>query len=62
MMDAFVFQWRRLGKRVQFVQKNTRFRAAANSPAARASQSNSFSDSVLASGKIVGEASSREKQ
>ena len=28
MMDQFVFQWRRLGKRVQFVQKNIRFRAA----------------------------------
>ena len=53
MMDAFVFQWRRLGKRVQFVQKNTRFWAAANSPAARAVK-NSFSDSVLASGKIEG--------
>ncbi|MFB3153069.1 MAG: DUF5117 domain-containing protein, partial [Candidatus Acidiferrales bacterium] len=52
MMDQFVFQWRRLGKRVQFVQKNIRFRAAPGSPAERAVK-NSFSDSVLSSGKFA---------
>ena len=53
MMDSFVFQWRRLGKRIQFVKKNTRFRAAPGSPAARAVKT-SFSDSILSSGKIAG--------
>lgn len=48
MLDNFVFQWHRLGKRVQFVRKNTRFRAEPGSPAERAVAS-SFSDSVLAS-------------
>ena len=52
MMDQFIFQWQRLGKRVHFVQKNTRFAAAPGSPAARAVK-NSFTDSVLAAGKIV---------
>lgn len=51
MRDYFIVQWRRLGKRVQFVRKNIRFRAAPDSPAARAIE-NSFSDSILASGKI----------
>lgn len=49
MLDEFVFQWRQLGKRVQFVEKNLRFRAQADSPAARAVEK-SFSDSILASG------------
>jgi hypothetical protein len=48
MIDQYVFQWRQLGKRVQFVQKNLRFRADPGSPAARA-VTNSFTDSVLAS-------------
>ncbi|MGH9861812.1 MAG: zinc-dependent metalloprotease, partial [Candidatus Acidiferrales bacterium] len=51
MADQYIFQWRRLGKRVQFVQKNIRFRAQPGSPAARAVEK-SFSDSVLSSGKI----------
>lgn len=54
MLDNFIFQWRRLGQRVQFIRKNIRFRAAPNSPAARAIE-NSFSDSVLMSGEILSE-------
>ena len=52
MMDQFIFQWQKLGKRVHFVQKNTRFAAAPGSPAARAVK-NSFADSVLASAKLL---------
>ena len=52
MMDSFAFQWRRLGMRVQFVRKNTAFRAAGDTPSSRA-VANSFSDSVLTSGKIL---------
>jgi len=52
MMDQFVFQWQRLGKQVQFVQRNIRFRAQPGSPAARAVEK-SFSDSVLGSAKVA---------
>lgn len=52
MADEYIFQWRRLGKRVQFVQRNIRFQAAPGSPAERAVR-NSFSDSVLSSGKLL---------
>lgn len=51
MMDQFIFQWRTLGQRVQFVQRNLLFRAAPGSPEQRA-VTHSFADSVLASGKI----------
>jgi hypothetical protein len=47
-----IFQWRRLGKRVQLVQKNLRFRAQPGSPAERALEA-SFTDSVMASGKLA---------
>ncbi|MFQ5696373.1 MAG: DUF5117 domain-containing protein, partial [Terriglobia bacterium] len=47
-----IVQWRRLGKRVQFVHKNTRFRARPGSPVERAVEK-SFSDSVVASAKIL---------
>jgi len=51
IMDTqLVFQWRRLGKRVQLVDKNIRFRADAGSPAARAVEK-SFSDSLIGSAK-----------
>jgi hypothetical protein len=52
MSGEFVFQWRQLGKRVEFVQKNVNFRAAPGSPAARAVEK-SFSDSILSSGKLA---------
>ncbi|HXE74994.1 MAG TPA: zinc-dependent metalloprotease [Candidatus Xenobia bacterium] len=51
MMDEFVFQWRRLGKRVQFVRRNLNFRADAGSPEARA-MTKSFTDAILSSAKI----------
>jgi len=51
MDNELVFQWRRLGKRVQLVDKNIRFRAAAGSPAARAVEK-SFSDSLIGSAKL----------
>ncbi|MFQ5694422.1 MAG: zinc-dependent metalloprotease, partial [Terriglobia bacterium] len=50
MAGEAVYQWRRLGKRVQLVEKNIRFRAAEGSPAAGAIEK-SFTDSVLASAK-----------
>ncbi len=53
MGNNFVVQWKRLGKRVQLVRKNLRFRAALGNPVSRAIK-NSFSDSVLGSGKILG--------
>jgi hypothetical protein len=52
MMDQFVFQWRRMGEQVQWVQKNLRFRAEEGSPAERA-LANSFSDSVLVATKVL---------
>lgn len=52
MADTFAFQWRRLGKRVQFVNRNLRFRAEPGSPSSRA-LANSFSDSVLTSAPIL---------
>lgn len=52
MQDEFVVRWQRLGKRVQFVRRNLNFRARSGSPEERAVR-NSFSDAVLASGKIV---------
>ena len=51
MMDEFVFQWRRLGKRVQFVRRNLNFRANPGSPEAMAVEK-SFSDAIMASAKI----------
>ena len=54
MMDEFVFQWHRMGKQIQWVQKNLRFRADEGSPAERA-VAHSFSDSVLLSAKILSE-------
>ena len=51
MMDHFVFQWKRVGKRVQLVRKNIRFRAAEGSPVQRALEQ-SFSDSILSSGLV----------
>lgn len=53
MMDEFVFQFRRMGKRVQFFEKNLRFRAAPGSPAARAVEK-SFSDSLISSAEVLG--------
>ncbi|HSR67839.1 MAG TPA: DUF5117 domain-containing protein, partial [Acidobacteriota bacterium] len=52
MREEYVFQWRRFGKRVQLVQKNIRFRADPGTPAARAVEK-SFSDSLMASAKIL---------
>lgn len=52
MQDEFVVRWQRLGKRVQFVRRNLNFRARSGSPEERAVR-NSFSDAVLASGKIA---------
>jgi len=54
MMDEFVFQWHRMGKQIQWVQQNLRFRADEGSPAERA-VANSFSDSVMLSAKILSE-------
>lgn len=48
MMDEFVFQWRSFGERIQFVQRNLRFRASEGTPGGRALES-SFSDSILTS-------------
>ncbi len=52
MFDESIFQWHRMGARVQLVEKNIRFRARAGSPAQRALES-SFSDSVFSSAKIL---------
>jgi hypothetical protein len=52
MAGQFVFQWRRLDQRIQFVERNLRFRAEPGSPAARA-VAKSFSDSIRASAKIA---------
>ncbi len=52
MMDEFVFNWRRIGKRVQLVRRNVRFRASSDSPVRRAVEK-SFSDSIFASGKVA---------
>ncbi|MFQ5695561.1 MAG: DUF5118 domain-containing protein, partial [Terriglobia bacterium] len=48
MMGEAIFQWRKIGKRVQLVEKNIRFRAAEGSAPARAIEK-SFTDSILAS-------------
>lgn len=53
-LDYYIVYWQKLGNRVQFIRKNLRFRADDGSPSARAIQ-NSFSDSVLGSGKILSE-------
>lgn len=52
MANSFVFEWRRLGDRVQLFQINTRFRAKDGTPAARAVE-NAFSDSLLAGAKVL---------
>lgn len=52
MRNEFVFQWRRFGNRVQFVEKNTRFRAEPSSPVTRAIE-NSFTDSLHSSAKVL---------
>jgi hypothetical protein len=51
MMDEFVFQWRRMGKRVQFVRRNLNFRANPGSPEAQAVEK-SFSDAIMSSAKL----------
>jgi hypothetical protein len=51
MMDEFLFQWRRMGKRVQFVRRNLNFRANPGSPEGRAVEK-SFSDSIMTSAKL----------
>ncbi len=52
MIGEAVVQFHRVGKQVQLVEKNLRFRAPAGSPAARALE-NSFSDSIISSSKIL---------
>ncbi len=52
MMDEFIFQWRRQGKRVQFVRRNLNFRANPGSPEARAVEK-SFSDAIMTSAKMA---------
>ncbi len=49
--DDFPFVFRRVGKSVQWVQKNTRFTAAPGTPAARY-VARSFADAILGSAKI----------
>ena len=51
-VDYYIVRWRKLGSRVRLVRKNVRFRATEGSPSARAI-TNSFSDSVIGSGKIL---------
>ena len=51
-LDYYIVYWKKLGNRIQLIRKNLRFRASDGSPAARAIQ-NSFSDSVLGSGKVL---------
>ena len=53
-IDYYVVQWQRLGNRLQLLRRNLRFRAAENSPVVRAVR-NSFSDSVIGSGELLGE-------
>ena len=50
--DNYIVYWKKLGNRVQLIRKNLRFRATKGSPSARAIR-NSFSDSVIGSGKIL---------
>lgn len=52
MLDNYIVYWKKLGNRVQLIRKNLRFRATNGSPSARAIR-NSFSDSVIGSGKIL---------
>src|SRR5713101_7874743 len=51
MGDSFPFVFRRVGKTVQWVQKNTTFTAAPGTPAARYT-AKSFADAILGSAKI----------
>ncbi|MCI0403086.1 MAG: zinc-dependent metalloprotease [Acidobacteria bacterium] len=51
MMDEFVFQWRRMGKRVQFVRRNLNFRATPGSPESHAVEK-SFTDSIMTTAKF----------
>ena len=53
-IDYYVVQWRRLDNRLQLLRRNLRFRAAEDSPVARAVR-NSFSDSVIGSGELLSE-------
>lgn len=46
MLDDFVFTFHQLGKNVQFINKNVRYRADANTPMGRA-VARSFTDSIL---------------
>src|SRR5712691_11155832 len=50
MGDSFAFVFRRVGKTVQWVRKNTLFTAAPGTPAARYT-ARSFADAILGSGK-----------
>ena len=52
MLDNYIIYWKKLGNRVQLIRKNLRFRAKKSSPSARAIR-NSFSDSIIGSGKIM---------
>jgi hypothetical protein len=52
MAEQYLFQFRRLGNRVQLVQRNTRFRAKPGSPEERAVR-NSFTDSIMSSAKLA---------
>ncbi len=51
-LDYYIVRWRKLGNRIRLVRKNVRFRATEGSPSARA-LTNSFSDSIIGSGKIL---------
>src|SRR5260370_33744680 len=50
--DSFPFVFHRLGKSVQWVEKNTSFTAAPGTPAARFTE-RSFPDAILGAAKIV---------
>ena len=52
MMNNFVFQFHKQGKRIQMIRPNTRFMAEPGSPAERA-VANSFSDSLFGAAKIM---------
>ncbi|MFC1522663.1 zinc-dependent metalloprotease [Elusimicrobiota bacterium] len=52
MHGNFVFYLQKFGKTIQFVKKNTKFRADPNTPAGRAVET-SFQDSILMAGKII---------
>ena len=54
MLSEFVFTLRRVGKRIQFIQKNVRYRADDNTPIQKAVK-RSFADSILSSAKIESE-------